>query len=55
MLTQGQIAHFKAFGFLVLPQLFSMEETDALREASLSTFQDMRGGGPYTNQGGNVF
>jgi len=50
MLTQGQIAHFEAFGFLVLPQLFSMEETDALREASLSTFQDMRGGGPYTGE-----
>ena len=50
MLTSGQIAHFETFGFLVLPQLFSVEETDALCGASLSTFQEMRGGGPYTGE-----
>ena len=50
MLTQGQIAHFETFGFLVLRQLFSMEETNALREASLRTFQEQRGGGPYTGE-----
>ena len=50
MLTPGQIAHFETFGFLVLPQLFSVEETDELREASLSTFQAQRGGGPYTGE-----
>ena len=27
MLTPGQIAHFDTFGFLVLRQLFSVEET----------------------------
>ena len=46
MLTPGQIAHFETFGFLVLPQVFSVEETNAVREASLSTFQAQRGGGP---------
>ena len=50
MLTPGQIAHFETFGFLVLPQLFSVEETDALRDASLRTFQAQRGGGPYTGE-----
>lgn len=50
MLTPGQIAHFDTFGFLVLRQLFSVEETNALREASLGTFQALRGGGPYTGE-----
>ena len=50
MLTSGQIAHFETFGFLVLRQVFTTEETDALREASLSTFQALRGGGPYTGE-----
>ena len=50
MLLPGQIAHFETFGFLVLPKLFSGEEIGVLREASLSTFQEMRGGGPYTGE-----
>ena len=50
MLTPGQIAHFDTFGFLVLTQLFSAEETNVLREASLATFQELRGGGPYAGE-----
>ena len=50
MLTSGQIAHFEAFGFLVLRQVFTTKETDVFREASLSTFQALRGGGPYTGK-----
>ena len=45
MLTPGQVAHFETFGFLVLRQLFSVEEANALREASLNTFQALRGRG----------
>jgi hypothetical protein len=48
MLTSDQIAHYETFGFLVLPQLFSGEETDALREASHRTLRNLRGGAPYT-------
>ena len=51
MLTSGQIAHYETFGFLVLPQLFSVEETNALREASLNTFQALRGGGGIHRRG----
>jgi len=50
MLTPGQIAHFDTFGFLVLTQPFSAEETNVLREASLATFQELRGGGPYAGE-----
>ena len=47
MLTSGQIAHFETFGFLVLRQVFTTEETDVLREASLGTFLALRGGGGH--------
>ena len=45
MLTPEQIAYYETFGFLVLPQLFSKDETDALREASNRTMRKLRGGG----------
>ena len=50
MLNPGQIAYFETFGFLVLRNLFSTEETDALRDTSLHTLQALRGGGPYTGE-----
>ena len=50
MLTPEQIAYYETFGFLVLPQLFSKDETDALREASNRTMRKLRGGGPYTGE-----
>ena len=50
MLTPGQIAYFETFGFLVLRQLFSKEETDAMREASYRTLQVLRGGAPYAGE-----
>lgn len=50
MLAPEQTAYYDTFGFLVLPQLFSREETDALREASNRTMRMLRGGGPYTGE-----
>ena len=50
MLTEEQVAHYETFGFLVLRQVLSEEETEALREASLSTLQALRGGRPYTGK-----
>ena len=50
MLTPEQIAYYETFGFLVLPQLFPKDETDALREASNRTMRKLRGGGPYTGE-----
>ena len=47
MLTQEQIAHYDTFGFLVLKGLFSADEIDEFRSASLSVMSDLRGGGDY--------
>ena len=35
MITEEQKAHFDVFGFVMLPQLFSHKEIEALREASI--------------------
>ena len=43
MLTQGQIDHYEAFGFLVLRGLLSQDEMDELRAASLSVMRELRG------------
>ena len=47
MLTQEQIAHYDTFGFLVLKGLFSADEIDEFRSASLSVMSDLRGGCDY--------
>lgn len=48
MLTQNQIDHYDAFGFLILPNLFSISEIDELRAASLSVMRELRGTDDYT-------
>ncbi len=47
MLTQDQIDHYEAFGFLVLRGLLSQDEMDDLRAASLSVMRDLRGADDY--------
>ncbi len=46
MLTPDQIAHFEAFGFLLLPQLFSAAEAAVIKEESEDMMAEARGGGP---------
>jgi len=48
VLTQNQIDHYDAFGFLKLPNLFSTSEIDELRIASLSVMRELRGTDDYT-------
>ena len=43
MLTKEQKAHFDAFGFLMLRQLFSPKEVDAIREASIEVIKQVEG------------
>ena len=43
MLTKEQKAHFDAFGFLRLPQLFSTEEIEAVRQASIDVITQYEG------------
>ena len=47
MLTQEQVDHYEAFGFLVLRGLLSPDEMDELRAASLSVMRDLRGVDEY--------
>ena len=47
MLTQGQIAHFETFGFLVLRHLFTPEEAATMREEAEDIFREDRGGQPF--------
>lgn len=47
MLTEGQKAHFETFGFLVLRQLFSLEEMAVIKRESDEIFDEARGGRPY--------
>ena len=47
MLTQNQIDHYEALGFLVLRGLLSQDEMDELRAASLSVMRDLRGADEY--------
>ena len=39
MLTEEQKAHFDVFGFVMLPQLFSPKEIEAIREASIAVIK----------------
>ena len=40
MLTAGQIAHFRTFGFLVLRQLFTAEEMSVVKRESDQIFDE---------------
>ena len=47
MLTSGQIAHFGSFGFLVLKQLFTPDETAVIKQEANEIFQEDREGRPF--------
>jgi len=47
MLTQGQIAHFKTFGFLKLKSLFTPGEAGIMREEAEDIFREDRHGKPF--------
>ncbi len=46
MLSDHQIDHFRTFGFLLLPQLFSADEIGEIRRAADELWREERGGGP---------
>ena len=50
MLTDGQIAHFEAFGFLLLPQLLTPEEVATMKRESTEIFDEVRDGTPFDGQ-----
>ena len=50
MLTDGQIAHFDAFGFLFLQQLLTPEEVATMKRESTEIFDDDRGDTPFDGQ-----
>ena len=50
MLSNEQIAHFEAFGFLLLPQLLTPEEVDAMKRESNEIFDEVRGGVGFDGQ-----
>ena len=50
MLTAGQIAHFRTFGFLVLRQLFTPEEMSVVKRESDEIFDEVRGGDRFTGE-----
>ena len=47
MLTPEQISHFEAFGFLLLPQLFSPDEVSLLRQEAIGLLDHQREGHPF--------
>ena len=47
MLTEEQISHFNTFGYVVLREVFSVNEIDKLREVSLSTMKSLRDSSDY--------
>jgi hypothetical protein len=49
VLTAEQIAHWEAFGFLVLRQLFKPDEVKALREAATEVVNQQGGGNAFTS------
>ena len=50
MLTPGQVAHFRTFGFLVLRQLFTPDEVATMKRESDEIFDEVRGGKPFTGE-----
>ena len=50
MLTAEQIAHFQAFGFLVLRDLFSRSEADAIRNESDKVISMVHADTPFTGK-----
>jgi hypothetical protein len=50
MLTQGQKAHFEAFGFLLIPQLLTPGEVATMKRESNEIFDEVRGEAPFDGQ-----
>ena len=50
MLTPGQIAHFETFGFLILRQVFNVEEVAIMRREADEIFAEDRNGGPLSDK-----
>lgn len=50
MLTQGQIAHFRTFGFVVQRGLFSSEEMKAIEHDFDEVMSEERNGEPFTGE-----
>ena len=50
MLTPGQVAHFNTFGFLVLRQVFSQAEADALKREYDEVWDEALGGRPFNGE-----
>ena len=48
MITAGQKAHWDAFGFLVLPQLFAQDEVNELRRACVEVINQHGGEGAFS-------
>ena len=48
MLTAAQIAHYEAFGFVVLKQLFTPDEAAIMKCEAEEIFAQARGGRPFT-------
>ena len=52
MLSAGQVAHFKSFGFLFIPQLFSAEETAEITATADNLWLKLRNGQPLDPEQG---
>jgi hypothetical protein len=50
MLTPEQVAHFEAFGFILLKQAFSSAETAGITREFESVLAEDRGGQPFTGE-----
>ena len=50
MLTQGQIAHFETFGFLVLKSLFTPQEMAIIKRESDEIFDELREGEAFPGE-----
>ena len=47
MLTPGQVAHFQAFGFLVLRNVFTPEDMNTIEREANEIMEEVRGGAPF--------
>ena len=50
MLSPEQIAHFEAFGFLLLPRLLDPGEAATLKREAEEVFEEDRGGQPFSGE-----
>ena len=50
MLTSGQIAHFETFGFVILRQVFSPNETQTIKRAYDEAWEEALGGRSFNGE-----